>query len=191
MRYRDIYQFGAIKYYQLSHPYIFVVQGRNLDDCHYIDSEILNTLTGHDFKMTLSAKTLDACDIFQKYVYTARKCELFDYFNKFDDHIEMLRPDLFFTAGNKTLQSGMLDELFKMANTYPKRVIMLDDMNGVFLQKLASDFPEYYAKLPKNNVFTADDIDALNEYYAQLNRYYLNFTLEKNHMSFTEQGLFE
>lgn len=140
MRYRDIYQFGAIKYYQLSHPYIFVVQGRNLGDCHYIDSEILNALTDHDFKMTLSAKTLDACDIFQKYIHTACKCELFDYFNKFDDHIEML-------------QSGMLDKLFKIVNTYPKRVIMLDDMNGVFLQKLASDFPEYYAKLPKKFEF--------------------------------------
>ena len=191
MKYRDIYQFGAIKYYQLSHLYIFVVQGRNLANCHYIDSEILNALTGHDFKMTLSAKTLDACDVFQKYIYTARKCELFDYFNKFDGHIEILRPDSLFTAGNKTLQSGMLDELFKIVNTYPKRVIMLDDMNCVFLQKLVSYFPEYYKKLPQNNIFKVADIERLNQYYEKLNQHDLNYTLENNNMSFIEQGLFE
>lgn len=168
------------------HPYIFVVQGSDLDECRYIDSEIINTLVAHDFKMTLSVKTLHATDIMQKYIYTACKHELFSYFDEFDDHIEMLRPDLIFGIVNRNLQKGILNELFKTVNTYPKRVIMLDDINGMFLTKLVSYFPEYYKKLPQNNIFKVADIERLDQYYEKLDQYDLNFTLESNNMSFTE-----
>lgn len=186
MKDHDIYQYGILKYYQLMHPYIFVVQDSNLDKCHHLDSEIINTLAAHDFKMTLSVKTLHATDIMQKYIYTACKHELFSYFDEFDDHIEMLRPDLIFGSGDKNLQKGILNELFKTVNTYPKRVIMLDDINGAFLTKLISYFPEYYKKLPQNNIFKVADIERLDQYYEKLNQYDLNFTLENNNMSFTE-----